>query len=133
MKKAFLLTVMTTVLALTACNKSDDYVDASQLVGKWGYMNDDPRLAVDGTLTYTFDKDGGYKLVVYDILSDAQATHEGKYELSTDGRLITLHKDEDGDCSGQFFLLKLNSKEMRWKEAVDGAQPSEKRFIRVID
>jgi hypothetical protein len=133
MKKAFLLAAVATALTLTACQKEDDVIDVSQLVGQWGYFNDDPRLAVDGSLTYTFDQDGRYTLVVYDFLSDRTATHRGTYQVSIDSQLIILSRDDDGDYSGQYLLLKLNAREMRWKEVAYDCEPRKSRFLRVTD
>lgn len=124
---------MVVAIAFTACQKDDNPVDMSKLVGKWNVFNDDPNFSADGSVTYTFDKDGGYKLAVYDFLSNTELTHEGTYMVSTDLSIVTLSEDKDGDFAAQYFLLKLNSKEMKWKGAAVGYEPRETKFVRATD
>ncbi len=121
-------------LAMTACNKDgdDNRVDVSQLAGTWVYFNDDPRLEVDGSVTYSFYGEGGYWKFVHDALSDTVAVHRGTYEITDaeTGKRITL-RDEEGDCEGEYFFLRLTSRSMKWREVVYGAKPRVESFERV--
>lgn len=141
MKKLFLSAALAAVFVFAACNKEDNGVDVSQLSGKWYVANDDPRLSEDGSVTYTFDADGGYVMRVYDFLSGVEITHRGSYMVSVnDSKIITLidtdDSDQDGPIDGssrQYFLLKLNSREMKWQEVTYGPEAAVRRLARVND
>ena len=51
--KFMLLTLCMLSLTFTACNDDDD-IQIEQLNGSWYVVNDDPNLAVDGLVKYTF-------------------------------------------------------------------------------
>jgi len=138
MKKLFLFAALAAGLVLAACDKDDDGVDMAQLAGKWYIANDDPNFAPDGGVSYTFDADGGYTMVVYDALADVEITRAGSWMVSVDGGLLTLTDADDDnesdpacDSSGQYFLLKLNSGEMKWREAFFGYKPPVTRLLRL--
>ncbi len=131
MKKLF-LPALAAALALTACEKEDDHVDVSQLVGTWIDSNDNSNSSSDGSVTYSFDGEGGYRMFVYDALSNMVIPHWGTYEITAaeESKRITL-RDEEGTCEGEYFFLWLTSRSMKWREAVYGAKPREERFERV--
>jgi hypothetical protein len=118
---------MVAAVVLTTCQKGDNHVDMSQLVGEWY------RTGVIGLgMNYTFDGDGGYRLVVGSF-PNGSTLFEGKYEVSTnDGKIITLFS-EDGSIREQYFLLELNSGKMRWKGIVYGGEGRETTFARATD
>ncbi len=131
MKKVFLF--MAFAAALAACNKDENNsVDVSQLAGTWVCFNDEARLEIDGSVTYSFDGEGGYRMFVYDALSNMVIPHLGTYEITAaeESKRITL-RDEEGTCEGEYFFLWLTSRSMKWREAVYGAKPREERFERV--
>ncbi len=133
MKKVFLFMALAAAVALTACERDDyNYVDVSQLAGTWVCFNDEARLEVDGSVTYSFYGEGGYWKFVHDALSNTVAVHRGTYEITDaeNSKRITL-RDEDGGCDGEYFFLWLSSRSMKWREAIYGARPRVERFERV--
>ena len=133
MKKTLLFAALAAI-AMTACSKDsdDNRVDVSQLAGTWSYFNDDPRLEIDGSVTYSFYGEGGYWKFVHDALSNTVAVHRGTYEITAaeDSKRITL-RDEEGGCDGEYFFLRLTSRSMKWREVVYGAKPRVESFERV--
>ncbi len=132
MKKLFLMATVAMV-ALAGCNKDENnHVELSQLAGTWVDYNDDPRLEIDGSVTYSFDGEGGYWKFVHDALANTVAVHRGTYEITDaeESKRITL-RDEEGDHDGEYFFLWLSSRSMKWREAVYGAKPRVERFERV--
>jgi hypothetical protein len=130
-KKAFIFVAMVAAIALTACQKEDNLVDMSQLVGKWY------RTGVIGAgKSYTFDKDGGYMYSSVNVVNPTKPNgihrleEEGKYEVSTNnGTIITLIGEV---VKEQYLLLELNSQTMKWKN-VYGGEGEETTFARVTD
>ena len=133
MKKALLF--ITAALAMTACNyyNYDDRIDMSQLAGTWVRFNNDPQLDIDGSVTYSFDGEGGYWMFVHDALANTVVPHRGTYEITgiEGSKRITLHDGDDGKCDGQYFFLQLSSRNMKWMEVLYGAKPRVERFERV--
>ena len=132
MKKAFIFAAMVAAITLTACQKDDDLVDMSQLVGRWHETE------ILGPLdNYIFDEDGGYKWSKISIVSldepIRRSEEEGRYEISTgdDNKIITLFR-EGSDRGEQYRLLELNSREMIWEELIYGAGEVQK-FERSTD
>ena len=117
------------VLSLTSCGK-DDELDITQLTGKWSVTNDDPRLAVDGSVEYTFNSDKTCTIINSDFLSGRDTTIYRTYIISMDNKLITLFNKES-KYTEQYTIRKLTSKEMRWENASPKDGNSDKRLIRV--
>jgi hypothetical protein len=128
MKRLFLFAaaaVMSVVFALTACQKENDPVDVSQLVGKWHETG-----IIGATENYTFDNDGRYTLVI-SYFPNGSVSREGTYEVSDD-RILTLF-DENGDTEDQYILLELNSGAMKWRELMYGGEPREATFAKTAE
>ncbi len=117
------------VLSLTSCGK-DDELDIAQLTGKWSVTNDDPRLAVDGSVEYIFNSDKACTIINSDFLSGRDTIIYRTYIISMDNKLITLFNEED-KYTEQYTIRKLTSKEMRWENASPKDGNSDKRLIRV--
>lgn len=117
--------------SLASCEK-DDEVNISHLQGKWSIANDDPRLAVDGWVSYTFNADKSCSIYSSDALSNRDTTIYRTYVISIDNTLITLFK-EDGNYTEQYYIRKLSSEEMKWENASPKDGNSDKRLVRVKD
>jgi hypothetical protein len=114
--------------SLMSCNK-DDEIEISQLIGEWSVINDDPRLSVDGAITYTFNADKSCSIYSYDFLSDRDTTINRIYTISIGNDLVTLF-NEEGYYTEQYHIRKLTSKEMRWENASPGDGNSDKKLVR---
>lgn len=114
---------------LVSCEK-DDEVNISQLEGKWSVTNDDPRLAVDGSVQYTFNADKSCSIYSYDALSNRDTAVNRRYVISIDNRLITIYKEDD-TYTEQYHIRKLTSKEMKWENASPKDGNSDKRLVKV--
>lgn len=118
--KFMLLTLCMLSLTFTACNDDDD-IQIEQLNGPWYVVNDDPNLAVDGLVKYTFTPTDGHhgtcEIYSYDALSSMSATTDYTYVLSQDQTLITFYETGDEHYNRQYWIKKLNGKEMRWENA----------------
>lgn len=120
--------VFFTTFIFTSCDK-DDKINISQLTGEWCVANDDPRLAVDGLVNYTFNIDKSCSIYSYDMLSDRDTIVYRTYVISVNNDLITLF-NEDGTYTEQYHIRKLTSKEMKWENASPKDGNSDKKLIR---
>ena len=112
----FSLLLFFSVVCFVQCSKNEE-IDISQLGGKWNVYNDDPRLSVDGYMSYTFNSDMTCIIYVYDALSTKDTTVNRTYIVSHNNDLITIF-DEDNQNAGQYNILKLTSKEMKWEDVL---------------
>lgn len=114
------------ILSCISCD-NDDKVDISQLIGKWSVYNDDPNLAVDGSIEYTFKDDNTCSIYSYDALSNRDTTIMRTYIISNDKKIITIFNKENA-YTEQYYILKLTSKEMKW----ENASPNDGNFDKTL-
>lgn len=100
------------VFAFASCDNDD--IDINQLIGEWYVFDGDSNLSMDGSVNYTFNADKSCSKVVCDFLSEGNATFQYTYVISIGNDLISLRNDEDVYVE-QYYILKLNSKEMVWR------------------
>lgn len=124
-KQLRILLFLGIILCYISCD-NDDKVDISQLIGKWSVYNDDPNLAVDGSVEYTF-KDDTCSIYSYDALSNRDTTIMRTYIVSNDNKIITIFNKENA-YTEQYYILKLTSKEMKWENASPNDGNSNKRL-----
>lgn len=122
------LLVFTAILFLSSCKK-DEKIAIDNLNGKWSVTNDEPNLAVDGSITYTFNPDKTCVKNIYDALMNSNTSLHRIYVVSNDNTLVTLY-DEDKIYTEQYRITKLTSKEMKWENASPGDGNTDKRLIR---
>ncbi|WP_367331777.1 hypothetical protein [Sphingobacterium multivorum] len=91
--------------------------------------NDDPRMAVDGSVTYKFNSAMTCVKNIYGALSNRDTTISRTYVLSNDKTLVTLY-DERKIYTEQYLIKKLNTKEMKWENASPNNGNENKRLIR---
>lgn len=97
---------------LTGCDK-DDKIDMNELTGEWSVVYDDPRLSVDGGITYTFKEDETGQRIVYDALSGEQYAKVFTYIISQKKDMISLRYEEENRWE-QYRIHKLTSTTMKW-------------------
>ncbi|MNI07224.1 hypothetical protein D3C81_1726730 [compost metagenome] len=61
------------IVVLSSCKK-DEKIAIDNLIGKWTVANDDPKMAVDGSVTYKFNSDMTCIKNIYDALSNRDTT-----------------------------------------------------------
>lgn len=120
--------------AFASCDK-EDKENISQLGGAWDVANDDPRLSVDGFVRYTFNADNSCSIFSYNALSGSDTTVIRKYVMSIDNRILTIYKtipqrQDDFYCQ-QYYLLKLTSKEMKWRKTSESDAKSDMRLVKM--
>lgn len=130
MKKIFLMMTAISILALTACIKEeeDTSVDMSQLVGSWREDFCNPSLIPDPQGLLTFDSDGVYRLTAYSPTQEV--IFEGTYKISSDDNTVELLS---GYYKEVYFIAKLNSREMTWRDPHSSRFPTDRIFVRVTD
>lgn len=126
-----ILTPAIIVLALSSCKK-EERIAIDNLIGKWTVANDDPRIAVDGSVTYKFNSDMTCIKNIYNALSNKDTSIHRTYVLSNDKTLVTLY-DENKIYTEQYLIKKLNGKEMKWENASPKDGNENKRLIRSGD
>ena len=119
------------IFSLISCEK-DDEIDINQLVGKWYEYNDDPNLAVDGLVTFTFNTDKTCFINSSDFLSNWDTIVNRTYAIDYDNTLVTLFNEEDR-YTGQYYIRKLTSKEMIWENASPNDGNSDKKLRKAND
>lgn len=119
------------VIVLSSCKK-DEKVAIGNLTGKWTVANDDPRIAVDGSVTYKFNSDMTCVKNIYNALANRDTTIYRTYVLSNDKALLTLY-DERKIYTEQYLIKKLNTKEMKWENASPKDGNENKRLVRSSD
>lgn len=125
-KKLLGIILLISVFSFTSCEK-DDEIDINQLVGKWYIYNDDPNLAVDGSVTYTFNDDKTCSIDIHDFLSDQGTTLSRTYIIGHDNTLVTLY-DEENKYTEQYYIRKLTTSEMVWENASPSDGNSDKKL-----
>ena len=68
------------VAGLGGCEK----IDVNKLEGTWSEQYDPMVFAMDGSLEFTFDGNGNYRLHTYDALSGKSEDHSGGYLLDAE-------------------------------------------------
>lgn len=125
-----ILLLCSAVFGFVSCQCSEDEgVDINSLAGKWSVYNDDSNLAVDGYVEYTFNSDKSCSIYSHDALSDRDTTVDMTYLVSLNHAVITLY-DMDSVCTGQYYILKLTSSEMEWKNTTPRDGNSDKKFVK---
>ncbi|WP_343570257.1 hypothetical protein [Sphingobacterium sp.] len=119
------------IVVLSSCKK-DEKIAIDNLIGKWTVANDDPKMAVDGSVTYKFSSDMTCIKNIYDALSNRDTTIYRTYVLSNDKTLVTLY-DERKIYTEQYLIKKLNTKEMKWENASPNDDNENKRLVRSND
>lgn len=128
------LLLFSVIFNFVSCDK-DDKVNINQLTGKWSVYNDDPNLAVDGVVLYTFNADKTCIIYCYDALSNRDTTVNRTYVISIDNTLLTIYKEspmrEDGIYTEQYYIRKLTSNKMVWENASPKDGNSNKKLVKV--
>ena len=77
----------------------------------------DPTVCViEGSVTYSFDRNNHYKLHVYDALSADSRAYSGTYAIDLLNKgTITLNPQMSDYSNVTYKLVKLTSKEMEWQ------------------
>ena len=97
------------VAGLCGCEK----INLEKLEGSWSEKYDPEFFAMDGSVSYIFDGNLGYRLHVYDALAGESWEFTGSY--STDHNTITLNPDYDWAGSITYQIVKLTPTEMEWQ------------------
>ena len=111
--------VLCTVLlaaALSSCEKLDEKLDINKLEGTWSEQYDPAVFAMDGSVSYTFDRNGHYRLHVYALGCESQH-YTGTYVIDLiDKGTITINPTMSDFSNVTYKLVKLTSKEMEWQK-----------------
>ena len=111
LKKA--ICVVIAAAGLCGCEK----IDQNKLEGTWTESYDPSVFAMDGSVTYTFDGNGGYTLKVYDALSGKSNEKSGRYAIDLINKnTITLNPQMSDFSNVSYEFVKLTSKEMSWQK-----------------
>ncbi|MNJ92163.1 hypothetical protein D3C87_98260 [compost metagenome] len=119
------------IVVFSSCKK-DEKIAIDNLIGKWTVANDDPKMAVDGSVTYKFNSDMTCIKSIYNALSNRDTAIYRTYVLSNDKTLVTLY-DERKIYTEQYLIKKLNMKEMKWENASPNDGNENKRLVRSND
>lgn len=112
-----------------SCADEDNTVEISQLEGLW--LVREPALEDDNVTSYTFKADNTCEIYTGNPLSNGVA-HYCTYEISDDKKLITI-VEKERDYTEQYYILKLTSDEMKWKNASPKDGNSDKRLEKFKD
>lgn len=132
MKKTYSMLLPAIFALVLASCKKEEKIAIENLIGKWTVANDDPRIAVDGSVTYKFSSDMTCIKKIYDALSNRDTSIHRTYVLSYDKTLVTLY-DENKIYTEQYLIKKLNAKEMKWENASPKDGNEDKRLVRSSD
>lgn len=113
-----ILLLFIVIFSFSSCEKADK-IDINQLIGKWHFYNDDPNLAVDGSVAYEFHVDNTCVIYIHDFLTNSGLTLNRIYTISHDNTLLTL-TDEDNKSTEQYYIRKLTANEMLWERVTSG-------------
>ena len=98
---------------LSGCEK----IDVNKLEGTWSEQYDPSVFAMDGSVTYTFDRNNGYQLHVYDALSGESHDYSGQYAIDLINKgTITINPAMSDFSNVTYKIVKLTSKEMVWQK-----------------
>ena len=101
------------VAGLCGCEK----IDLNRLEGTWTEQYDPFVFAMDGSVTYTFDGNGTYRLEVYDVFSNESHDRDGYYILDPANNNTIVLDPHLSDFSGVTYrIVKLTSTEMEWQK-----------------
>ena len=123
--------------ALSSCEKLDEKLDIDKLEGTWSEQYDPTVFAMDGSVTYTFDRNGHYRLHVYDALGGRSHEQNGSYAIDLVQKgTITINPTISDYSHVTYKLVKLTSKEMEWQKvgtayAVGGWGVDYRHFVRI--
>ena len=121
-------------VAVGACNKP---VNQENIEGTWSEQYDPTVFAMDGSVTFTFDRNNHYQLHVYDALSGGSYDQSGTYALDLiDKNTITLNPIMSDFSGADYKIVKLTSTEMAWQKAGTTYSPGTwgsdyRHFVRV--
>ena len=120
--KSILPSVLCTVLlaaVLSSCEKLDEKLDINKLEGTWSEQYDPAVFAMDGSVSYTFDRNGHYQLHVYDALAGMSHEQNGCYVLDPVHNTLQLEPEKADRVYTHttYTLVKLTSKEMAWQKS----------------
>ena len=102
--------------ALSSCEKLDEKLDINKLEGTWSEQYDPAVFAMDGSVSYTFDRNGHYRLHVYALGCESQH-YAGTYVIDLiDKGTITINPEMSDYSNVTYKLVKLTSKEMEWQK-----------------
>ena len=102
-------------MSFVSCDNNE--VDINQLAGKWSVWNDDPNLAVDSSIDYTFNTDGTCIIHTSSLLDPSSHTFNLKYTVSINSNTLTIYKNdmhimENEIGAGKYHIIKLTSIEL---------------------
>ncbi|MHC8950010.1 hypothetical protein [Sphingobacterium hungaricum] len=93
--------------------KKDETISIDNLSGEWNVIAD-ANVVMDGSITYTFEKDGTCLKRIYNALSNKDSlVRDIKVVLSYDNTLITLYNGNN-HYTEQYRITKLTGAEMNW-------------------
>ena len=107
-----ILTILAAMACLVACEKP---IDTSMVIGTWSECYDDPNFIMDGTVEYTFNDDGTYKVYAYDALSGNEVARTHEYMIK-DGVITLNAASTDSANSTSYTITELDGKEMSWQK-----------------
>ncbi len=100
------------VAGLSGCEK----FDVNNLEGTWYEQYDPTVCVIEGSVTYSFDRNNHYRLHVYDALSADSRDYSGTYAIDLINKgTITLNPQMSDYSNVTYKLVKLTSKEMEWQ------------------
>lgn len=132
MKRNYKILLPAIIIVVFSSCKKDEKIAFDNLIGKWTVANDDPKMAVDGSVTYKFNSDMTCIKSIYNALSNRDTAIYRTYVLSNDKTLVTLY-DERKIYTEQYLIKKLNMKEMKWENASPNDGNENKRLVRSND
>ena len=102
--------------ALSSCEKLDEKLDINKLEGTWSEQYDPAVFAMDGSVSYTFDRNGHYRLHIYALGCESH-DYSGTYAIDLiDKGTITINPAMSDFSNVTYKLVKLTSKEMEWQK-----------------
>lgn len=112
MKSFFSFSVIA-VLLLSSCDKT---LSQNHIEGTWTEQY--PAVfAMDGSVTYTFDGNNHYQLLVYDALGGESQEVKGSYALDLIHKnTITINPQMSDWTNVTYTVVKLTATEMAWQK-----------------
>ena len=106
------LALITVLSILSSCKK--DFIDVSDLSGKWAVKPLAAPGNVDGLMFYTFSQDRSYSVEIIDFLAGNEWTHTGTYILSNMNKRITLYNNDTKE-EISFEVIEMRKDYMNWR------------------
>ena len=119
-----MLLLMVIAFSFASCDDENKEVNLSQLKGKW--FAKEPVLPDDFTVSYQFNADKTCVIHIGSPLTNS-APINCTYEIDADKHLLTLF-DKEKKCTEQYYITKLTSGEMKWKNTLPGDENTDKRL-----